>query len=106
MVEGELIDTMGKGRRHSKTQRNVLLVLGKLFGENYVESEPSVEIQGKFDLSEPQPDIVCLKADYRTFDQTLQAGDIHLIVEISDSTLTFDLSTKAKLYASGPIAEC
>ncbi len=33
------------------------------------------------------------------------AADIHLLVEISDSTLDYDLSVKATLYARAGIAE-
>jgi Uma2 family endonuclease len=105
LVEGDLIDTMGKGRRHVNTQRNVVLLLGELFGPKQVDSEAPIEVPGKVDVSEPQPDAVYLKREFSTFSTTPRPEDIHLIVEVSDSTLLFDLTAKARLYAGAGIPE-
>ena len=54
--------------------------------------------------SEPQPDLVAVAGsfqDYAAHHPTTAA----LVIEISDSTLGFDLGEKASLYAAGGIAD-
>jgi Uma2 family endonuclease len=58
------------------------------------------------DITEPQPDLMLarLPADkYRTAKAT--AEDIVLLIEVSDSTLSFDRQRKMQLYARHGIAE-
>ena len=105
LVEGELFDTMSKGLRHTKTQRKVVVRLGELFGAEFITSETPIEVQGKVDVSEPEPDATYLKRDYYGFEWVPRPEDINLVVEVSDSTLAFDLTTKARLYAGGGILE-
>jgi Uma2 family endonuclease len=49
--------------------------------------------------SDPEPDIVVLRTSIVELNRRPRPEDILLLVEISDSTLAFDLSVKAKLYA-------
>jgi hypothetical protein len=53
--------------------------------------------------NEPEPDIIVLKADSSRFTQNPRPEDLHLVVEIADSTLSFDLNTNARLYARASI---
>ncbi len=46
-----------------------------------------------------------LKREFATFDSNPQPQDLALVVEIADSTLKFDLTVKAVLYARAAIAE-
>src|SRR5579863_910544 len=46
-----------------------------------------------------------LKREFATFDSNPQPQDLDLVVEIADSTLNFDLTVKAALYARAAIAE-
>ena len=56
--------------------------------------------------SEPQPDLVLLRprADYYLSEHP-RAGDVLLLIEVSDSTAQFDRKTKAPLYARHGIPE-
>ena len=53
----------------------------------------------------PKPDLIVLNREFETFDSNPQPQDIALLVEIADSTLNFDLTIKAALYARAGIAE-
>ena len=58
------------------------------------------------DGSEPEPDLMLLrppKSRYRT--RHPGPEDVLLLVEVSDSTLTFDRTTKLALYARAGIAD-
>jgi hypothetical protein len=46
-----------------------------------------------------------LKREFATFDSNPQPQDLDLVVEIADSTLKFDLTVKAALYARAAIVE-
>ncbi len=48
--------------------------------------------------SEPEPDLIVLKQECSSFmSANPQPGDIRLLVEISDTSLKYDLSVKAAL---------
>jgi Uma2 family endonuclease len=56
--------------------------------------------------SEPQPDLAVLKPraeGYRRAHPT--AVDVLLLIEVSDTTLRYDLGRKARLYATHGVAE-
>jgi Uma2 family endonuclease len=58
------------------------------------------------DFSEPQPDVLLLRprGDYYA-GKIPEASDVLLLIEISDSTLAFDQSTKRALYARHGVVE-
>ncbi|QJW98328.1 Uma2 family endonuclease [Frigoriglobus tundricola] len=61
-----------------------------------------LQVQGAISLgaSEPEPDGVLLRGDETTCDGRLPtAADLGLIVEVSDSTLSFDRRDKGRIYA-------
>jgi Uma2 family endonuclease len=56
--------------------------------------------------NEPEPDLIVLAKPSREFQvANPQPSDLRLVVEISDSTLGFDLTTKVELYARAGIVE-
>jgi Uma2 family endonuclease len=56
--------------------------------------------------SEPQPDILVVKPPLERYRERLPlAEDVLLIIEVADSTLAFDRSTKTELYAQMGILE-
>ena len=49
---------------------------------------------------EPEPDVIVLQRDFSNFaSANPRPEDLHLIVEVVDTTLSFDLTIKAALYA-------
>jgi Uma2 family endonuclease len=107
LVEGELISKMGKKRPHTNALIFVLAWLVRVFGEQYVNPETPIDVAPEDNpASEPEPDLVVLAKPSREFGSANpRPGDLRLVVEISDSTLGFDLTTKAGLYARAGIVE-
>jgi Uma2 family endonuclease len=107
LIEGELINKMGKKRPHVNS---LVLLQGWLigvFGVRFVNPETPIDVAPEDNpSSEPEPDLVVLKRSIAHFtSQNPQSGDLHLAVEVADSTLGFDLRTKAALYARAGIVE-
>jgi Uma2 family endonuclease len=107
LIEGELIDKMGKLAPHSTCVHLMMKALISVFGLDFVYQERTVNVF-PFDnpTSAPEPDIVVLRRGFRHFAQTFpDAADIALLVEVADTTLSFDLRTKADLYARAGIED-
>jgi len=107
LIEGELIDKMAKNRPHINAAQRVLRALEAVFDPDYVVPEPAIRVAAADDsTSAPEPDIVVLKAPFDVEEERLPTpADIALVVEVSDSTLSFDLGVKANLYARAGIAD-
>src|SRR6202790_1351187 len=107
LIEGELISKMGKKRPHANAIAVVHAWLLRVFGEKYVNQEAPVDVAPEDNpTNEPEPDLIVLSKPSREFkDANPQPPDLRLVVEISDSTLGFDLTTKARLYARARIVE-
>jgi Uma2 family endonuclease len=107
LVEGELISKMGKKRPHVNAVAVVHAWLIRVFGEAYVHQEAPVDVApGDNPTSEPEPDLIVLtKPSWEIQDANPQASELRLVAEVSDTSLRFDLSTKARLYARAGIRE-
>lgn len=104
LIEGEIVEMAPIGSPHASTVR----LLNRLFvhraGDLAIVSVQSPLVVGE--RSVPQPDLALLRprAD-NYFSSHPAATDVLLVVEISDTTLRFDLSTKIPLYARAGITE-
>jgi Uma2 family endonuclease len=102
LIEGEMFEAAPIGARHAAITRRINALLSRSVGNLAV-----VDIGGPVKLgefSEPQPDVMLLRpSDYNT--QIPEAGDVILLIEISDSTLASDRSSKLALYARHGIPE-
>jgi Uma2 family endonuclease len=107
LIEGELIDKMGKNRPHGNTLMLVLAWMMRVFGERYVNVEMPIDVSPEDNpTSEPEPDIIVLaRPTFEITEANPQPTEIRLVIEISDSTVGFDLTTKAGLYARAGITE-
>jgi Uma2 family endonuclease len=106
LIEGELISKMGKKRPHANAIAVVHAWLLRVFGEMYVNQEAPIDVAPEDNpTNEPEPDLIVFSKPYREFTANPQPSDLRLIVEISDSTISFDLVTKARLYARAGVAE-
>jgi Uma2 family endonuclease len=102
LIDGELIEMPPIGGPHMAVvnRLNKLLVLaagdlGVVSVQNPVRLPPH---------SEPQPDLAILKP--RAGDTTVPgANDVWLAIEVADTTLIYDRTTKLDLYAKSGIAE-
>src|SRR6266498_5055667 len=107
LIEGELIDKMGKNRPHVNSLTLLLVWLLKVFGARFVNPEAPIDVAPEDNPSnEPEPDLIVLKRDLSHFaDQNPKPDDLHLVIEVADTTLGFDLTTKANLYARAGIPD-
>jgi len=107
LLEGELISKMGKKRPHVISLRRLMYWLARVFGEVLVSPETPIDVAPADNpTNQLEPDIVVLKRDL----DVLTSGnprpeDLQLVVEISETTPAFDLTTKAALYARAGIIE-
>jgi Uma2 family endonuclease len=107
LIEGELIDKMGKKPPHRNSVAILLEWLFGVFGADFVFQASSIDVAPEDNpSSEPEPDLSVLKRDLSHFARTNpQPSDLHLVIEVADSTLGFDMRTKAGLYARAGIVE-
>jgi Uma2 family endonuclease len=107
LVEGELINKMGKNRPHVNVFTAVHAYLLRVFGEQYVNAEAPIDVAPQDNpTNEPVPDLIVLARPSQEFpEKNPQPLDLRLVVEISDSTVGFDLKTKAELYARAGIPD-
>ncbi len=107
LIDGELIAKMSKNRPHSIVLMLVAEWLRGVFGPYHLNLESPVDVAPEDNpSSEPEPDIAVLSKDGNEYPKTFPpAADVRLLVEISDSTLAFDLGPKARLYARAGIAD-
>jgi Uma2 family endonuclease len=107
LVDGELINKLPKYLRHVRGVQRAFRALVEIFGWDFVLTEPSVDVAAEdHRTSEPEPDVVVLNRSASEIPgNEPEPPDIALFVEVSDTTLHHDLTTKAALYARAGIPE-
>jgi len=107
LVEGELINKMGKNQPHVMLLAALRDWLQGVFGARRVLTEAPIDVAPEDNpTNEPEPDLIVLKCDRSHFPtEKPRPEDLDLVVEVADSTLYFDLNTKAALYARAGIAD-
>lgn len=102
LIRGEIIKMPTKKTPHSFCNTRLWQELFKLLGES-----ATLRVQEPIILpadSEPQPDVAIVRnRDDRYLSSHPMPDDIFLVIEISDSTLKFDQTTKLSLYAQANI---
>lgn len=98
---------MSKNRPHVTVMLSVMEWLVAVFGLRYLTPEAPIDISPEDNpASEPQPDLVVTAHPYSACaSANPEPSDVRPLVEISDTTLAFDLGIKTRLYARAGIAE-
>ena len=104
LIRGEIVQMSPIGRRHAAFVDNLhqLLVM-RLAGRAIVSVQNPVALS---DDSEPQPDLKLLRrraVPYKV--QEAWADDTLLLIEVAETSLRFDRSTKLGLYAETGVPE-
>ena len=104
LIQGEIIDMTPIGSRHASVVNALNRVLGRAAQDRAI-----VTVQQPIRLdqhSEPQPDLALVKprADFYSTAHPV-AGDVLLLIEVSDTTLRYDRDIKLPLYASHAIPD-
>lgn len=110
LIEGDIIQKMPQNAAHRIAVNALIMWLGALFGRDFMQSQATIDVSPEDNpTSEPEPDASVLSVPLQTFIGTGQrnpvAAQVLLAVEVSDSTLNFDLTAKAGLYARAGIPE-
>ena len=104
LLEGEIIEMFPIGPFHSGVGTRLQTIFTKVGGDRWiVRSQYPIHLD---DGSEPQPDLALVKPrdDFYT-ESHPQAHDVHLLVEVADSSVRFDREEKLPVYARAGIAE-
>ncbi|XZN90194.1 MAG: Uma2 family endonuclease [Microcoleus sp.] len=104
LIEGNIITISAKRTANTSAARRTANALRDLLGNRvdvYYKSPIALD-----DNSEPEPDITLViidPLDYATHHPT--PSEVYLIIEVADSSLTYDREVKAKIYARSGIAD-
>jgi Uma2 family endonuclease len=104
LIEGEIVEMAPIGSPHAGRVNILNRLLTRRVGDRAVVAVQNPMIAGM--RSVPQPDLALLapRADAYT-ESHPTAADVLLLIEVSDSTLGFDLGAKLALYARSAIPE-
>ncbi len=104
LIEGEIIDMAPTGTRHYWAVLRLSRLLHRAVADRaIVAGQSSLRLN---DFNEPEPDLVLLDASTEAHDDRLPVGsDALLVVEVSDTSLAYDVKTKATLYARHGVPE-
>ncbi len=107
LVEGELISKLGKKRPHVNSVALLAGWLVQIFGFRFVNLAAPIDVAPEDNpTNEPEPDLIVLTRESSQFrSANPRPEDLRLVIEIADTSLTFDLTTKAALYARAGITE-
>ena len=109
LIEGELIDKMGKNRPHVGVAALLSAWLTHVFGGRRVNAEAPIDVAPEDNpTNQPVPDLIVLKREYSVsgfWAATPQPKHLDLVVEIADTSLVFDFTVKGAIYARAGIAE-
>lgn len=104
LIRGEIKEKRPQRPRHFSGVRRLERVLARFEGETF-----HIRSQGPISLpndSEPEPDVLVARGTLESFeDHHPTVDEIALVIEVSDTTLAYDRSEKATLYAEAGIAE-
>ncbi|MEH1778672.1 Uma2 family endonuclease [Nostoc sp.] len=104
LICGELIQMVAKGTPHTVCGSILCRQLDRLLGDRAViRGQDPITLSNQ---SEPEPDVAIARGkdeDYLAHHPYPE--DIFLVIEISDSTLDYDQTTKLKIYAEAGISD-
>lgn len=104
LLDGEMYQMSPLGPWHIVVTNRLTKMLVHLVGDDAVVSvQNAIQLN---DVSEPQPDIAVVhpRADTYT-EQSIQASDVYLIIEVADTSLGYDRGQKLPRYAQAAIPE-
>jgi Uma2 family endonuclease len=104
LIKGEIIQMSPIGRKHAAAVARLDRLLQQLFSSQaIIWTQNSIKLD---DGSEPQPDLALLKFRDDFYIERLPIPeDILLIIEVADSTISYDRDFKMPLYAEFGISE-
>ncbi len=107
LLDGEIIDKMGQNRPHAIAVTLIIKWLIAVFGGDFVQCQLPIEIADTDRPNyQPEPDASVTAQPASAYpEEPPSPGDLRLVVEVADTTLRDDLTTKSGLYARAGIPE-
>lgn len=103
LIEGEIVVMNAQHSRHARIKTRLAVRLAIALETVGSKHEPQVEVSVRLSNgSLPEPDIAI--TSYRGTG-VVPVESVALVIEVSDSTLDYDLGTKADLYAAAGVPE-
>ena len=106
LIDGELIDKMGKNQPHIIWLALFQAWCSRIFpGQVLTEAVLDVSPDDQ-PTNEPQPDLLVLRSPVASFlTRRPRPSDVELLIEIADSTFVFDTKVRARLYARAGVTD-
>ncbi|NCJ07886.1 Uma2 family endonuclease [Synechococcales cyanobacterium C] len=102
LVEGQVIDMAAMKSPHAVAIDLVDQALKAVFGAGYyIRQQKPLVIS---DISEPEPDVAVVPGTIRDYAETHPTTAV-LIVEVADTSLSYDRNIKGSLYAKAGVAD-
>lgn len=102
LIKGEIIEMSPMKSAHATAVRLIVGILREIFAKGFVVDSQLPMSLGRVD--EPEPDVCVVKGAVRDFSGS-HPKTAELIVEVSNTTLHYDRTKKASLYAENKIAD-
>ena len=104
LINGEIVLMAPIGDLHAMEVRQATRVLYNNVADSLIVSvQNPVRLDASF---EPQPDVALLRFRDDNYTSHPTASDILLVIEVSDSSLSYDRTTKIPAYAAAMVVEC
>ena len=104
LIRGEILEMSPIGWSHALATGLVAEVLARVFStSHFINEEKPLALSGSSPGTEPQPDVAVVPGSRRNY--ASHPGTAALIVEVADTTLAYDTTTKAELYATAGILD-
>ncbi|MFN8517474.1 MAG: Uma2 family endonuclease, partial [Chloroflexia bacterium] len=104
LIDGEIVEMAAIGSKHSSCITTCTQICYELLGRSV-----TIIVQGPIQIGpdyEPQPDLIIARPrtdNYREDNPTPE--DILLLIEVADSSFTYDQTVKVPIYAAAGIQE-
>jgi len=104
LIDGEIIEMAPIGAPHAGITKRLIDIFSRQVGNAAIVDAQDPVVLGT--SSEPQPDLALLRPREDFYVKSHPGSkDVLVLIEISDTTLTYDRETKMPLYARASIPE-
>ena len=95
LIDGELVPMHAKGGRHEWVRGELQNHIAEILPKGYrLYNEPGWRPGGELYL---EPEMIVCKAGFQA--SAVPPGDVLLLIEVADTSFSYDTATKAKIYA-------
>jgi Uma2 family endonuclease len=103
LIDGEIVTMSPIGWKHMNAVNMLNALLGDALQRRAIVSVQNPVVLSKHDV--PEPDIAILRLPASPRQNLPTASDVWFLIEVSDTTLDYDVSVKLPLYARAGVPE-